>query len=126
MAIRLLTNNSQILYHLGRITRDRLNWQTDAGGNVGVVITKVNGRAKDAGTRLIRRLNGYRSIINITITSGGNEQLSHNGTNESNGVGSDSTVNFNPNAAPKIGTLDENTGISRDQDRPSWMDLHTN
>jgi hypothetical protein len=122
MAIRLLNNYNEILYHLGRITRDRLNWQTGTSGNVGVVITRVNGRAKNFGTRLIRRLDGYTSVVSITtITSGGNSQVSHNTANESNGVGSDSTVRFNPNAGPKIGTLDENTGISRPQDRPSWI-----
>lgn len=121
MAIRLLNNYNTILYHLGRITRDRLNWTTDTSGNVSLVITRVNGGAKNAGTRLIRRLNGYTCVTNITITSGGNSHLSHNLTNRSNGVGSDSTVEFNPNSAPSIGTLDENTGISRPQDRPAWI-----
>ena len=123
MAIQLMTNNSQILYYLGRITRDNLNWKTDPSGNVALVITRVDGRAKNAGTRLIRRLNGYMSVVSITtITSGGN-QASYSGTNASNGIGSGSTVEFNPNAAPSIGTLDENTGISRPKDRPSWIGL---
>ena len=107
---------------MGRITRDKLNWNTDASGNVVVVITRVNGGARNAGTRLIRRLNGYNSVISITtVASGGNATSYSNLANASNGVGSDSTVQFNPNAAPQIGTFDENTGISRPQDRPSWI-----
>lgn len=123
MAVRLITDYSQILYHFGRITRDRLNWNTDASGNVALVITRVSGGAKNAGTRLIRRLNGYTSIVSITAIASGGNQASFNPTNASNGIGSDSTVSFNPNAAPQIGTLDENTGISRPQDRPSWIGL---
>jgi RHS repeat-associated protein len=114
---------NEILYHLQKLTRDKLNWQTDSKGNVNIVITKTNGGGNDSGTRLIRRLDGYKSVVTITTSSGGNSQTSHNGTNESNGVGSDSTVRFNPNATPKIGTLDENTGISRSQDRPVWIGL---
>lgn len=123
MTIRLMTSNSQVLYYLGRITRDNLNWRTDPSGNVGVVITKVNGGANEAGTRLIRRLNGYKCVVSITTISSGGNVTSFNPGNASNGVGSDSTVQFNPNAAPSIGTLDENTGISRPQDRPSWIGL---
>jgi hypothetical protein len=123
MAIRLLTDNNLILYHLGRITRDTLNWQTGTSGNVDLIITRVNSRTKNYGTRLIRRLDGYNSVVNINIKSGGNNLVPNNWTNASNGVGSDSTVGFNPTSAPSIGTLDENTGISRPQDRPSWIGL---
>ena len=126
MAMRLLNNYNTILYHLGRITRDRLNWTTDTNGNIALVITRVNGNSKPAGTRLIRRLHGYNCVINITLTSGGNEQASYNGTNESNGVGSDSTVRFNPNATPSIGTFDENTGISRPKIDRLGLGLHMN
>ncbi len=124
MAIRLLNNYNTILYHLGRITRDRLNWTTETSGNIALVITRANGGAKNSGTRLIRRLHGYNCVISIrTIASGGNriDPLTINWTTASNGVGSDSTVEFNPNSTPSIGTLDENTGISRPQDRPSWI-----
>jgi RHS repeat-associated protein len=114
---------NEILYHLQKLTRDKLNWQTDSKGNVNIVITKTNGGGTDAGTRLIRRLDGYKSVVTITTSSGGNSTSYDNVTNASNGVGSNSTVTFNPNATPKIGTLDENTGISRSQDRPVWIGL---
>ena len=114
---------NEILYHLQKLTRDKLNWKTDSKGNVNIEITKSKGGGQDAGTRLIRRLDGYKSVVTITTSSGGNSQASHNATNEANGVGSDSTVRFNPNATPSIGTLDENTGISRSQDRPAWIGL---
>jgi RHS repeat-associated protein len=114
---------NEILYHLQKLTRDKLNWKTDRNGNVSLVITKASGGGQDAGTRLIRRLDGYQSVVTITMTSSGNSTSYDNETNASNGVGSNSIVNFNPNAAPKIGTLDENTGISRSQDRPSWIGL---
>lgn len=114
---------TEILYHLQKLTRDKLNWKTDKDGNVTIVVTKTKGEDKNAGTRLIRRLDGYKSVVTITQGSGGNRTDVDNPTNGSNGTGSNSTVTFNPNAAPKIGTLDENTGISRSQDRPSWIGL---
>lgn len=114
---------SEILYYLQKLTRDKLNWKTDSKGNFNIIITKTGGGGNDAGTRLIRRLDGYKSVITITQGSGGNQTDVDNTTNGSNGTGSNSTVTFNPNASPKIGTLDENTGVSRSQDRPSWIGL---
>jgi hypothetical protein len=112
-----------VVYELGQPLGE-LNWKTDSNGNVSLVITKASGGAKNAGTRLIRRLDGYKSVttINLRVAPGGSQQ-SLNSTNESNGVGSDSIVEINLTNKRVYGTFDENTGISRQQDTPVWITL---
>ncbi len=114
---------NQILYYLSRNTRDKLNWKTDKDGNIVVTVTEVKGGGQNDGTRLIRRLSKYEKVTTIRLGAGGNATGVDNDTNASNGVGSDSTVTFNPNSNPLITTLDPKTGNGRDQIRPSHIGL---
>ena len=114
---------NQILYYLSRNTRDKLNWKTDKNGNVIVTITEVKGKAQNEGTRLIRRLSNYQSVVTIQLGTGGNGTNVDNTTSGSNGVGSNSTITFNPNSNPLITTLDPKTGNGLEQIRPSHIGL---
>lgn len=71
------------------------------------------GKYLGSGSELIRDLNSKEIVaktVTISIGSGGNSESDINPANAINGLGTDTSVNFDPSSSPLIATKDPQTG----------------
>ena len=113
-----------VLTNVQMITDDELFLSKQENGSFQIGISSFKDGKKSSGTRLVRRLNGSEKTLTIEATSEGvNQERSENPLNATNGIGTNTTIIFNPNFDPNIPEIDEVTGNVVNSKRPAYIGL---
>ncbi|WP_262896646.1 RHS repeat-associated core domain-containing protein [Flavobacterium psychrophilum] len=123
-----VAERNTILSSLRKLTNDKLVINSSGVVSISRIGGENTGKRLSSGSSLIRELNkkgtNEKSVtISIGTPGSGNSESDINSTNAINGVGSNTTVNFDITSSPTILTENSVTGNVSGQSRPNEIGL---